>query len=335
MSPEQARGKESDFRTDLWAMCVVLYELVTGELPFDGDNWNAIMHAILGKDPRPITDFDVGDATLWTIIERGLSKDIGERWESAQLLGRALASWLVSVGVYEDITGRTLTKMWRVDDLDEVLSSRRPDPESDDPFARPSLSSIPDSSGGWTPYSSDKGLLRRTPLSGSTGPAAASHATDDDLRSSLITSASDRAPMPGAAPTGARRVQLVALGALAACIVAVAIWRLSGPDTTARGDEPPTPQAMTTAAPEPNATHPSKATATAPAAGPEEAKPEEVVAPAMSVSALPVIVAPPSWTAPAPPRPAAPAGPPPPPLASPPRPPPPPPPPALKPPSFD
>jgi len=115
LAPEQARGIETaDYRVDVWAFSVVLYELVTGEAPFNGGNYNALLRSIVEDEPKSTVDHAAGDAELWNILERGLRKDPAERWPSMQEYGRALAYWAFAQGVDEDICGTGLEAKWLV-----------------------------------------------------------------------------------------------------------------------------------------------------------------------------------------------------------------------------
>jgi eukaryotic-like serine/threonine-protein kinase len=108
MSPEQARGNEVDPRSDLWAICVVLYEAISGNLPFDGPNYNSILQAVLSTPVLTFAELGIDEPELWSIIARGLERDREQRWQSSEELAHALGAWLLNRGVLHDVTGVSL-----------------------------------------------------------------------------------------------------------------------------------------------------------------------------------------------------------------------------------
>jgi serine/threonine protein kinase len=109
MSPEQVRGDEVDYRSDIWSFCVVLYKAVTGATPFPGADPRGIMNAIVSATPAPLACVD--EDLAW-LIQWGLNKDPALRPVSMRELGRELAQWLLAQGVSEDACGSPVAAKW-------------------------------------------------------------------------------------------------------------------------------------------------------------------------------------------------------------------------------
>jgi eukaryotic-like serine/threonine-protein kinase len=92
MSPEQSQGGRGDARSDIYAWGVMMYELLTGKVPFEGDNWMAVMAGHLQGDPRPIRRVraDVPRA-LEAVVMHAMRRYPENRYQSADELLRDLA----------------------------------------------------------------------------------------------------------------------------------------------------------------------------------------------------------------------------------------------------
>ncbi|MFH1278832.1 MAG: protein kinase [Candidatus Eisenbacteria bacterium] len=91
MSPEQARGEEVDGRTDVWALGVVLYQMVAGRLPFRSDYEQALVYSILNEDPEPLEKHRSGaPPELGAVVRRCLEKNPEDRYGSVDELAADL-----------------------------------------------------------------------------------------------------------------------------------------------------------------------------------------------------------------------------------------------------
>jgi TolB-like protein/Tfp pilus assembly protein PilF len=112
MSPEQLKGGDVDQRSDIWALGVVLYEMITAETPFRGDYEPAMMYSILNEEPGSMTDLRTGvPMELECIVNLALAKIPEERYESARAFLVDLKS--LKKGLVSEISEGRLSKNQR------------------------------------------------------------------------------------------------------------------------------------------------------------------------------------------------------------------------------
>ena len=102
MSPEQARGEEVDARTDLWSLGVVLYEMLTGQLPFKAERGASLLYSIVHEQPQRLKTLrpDV-PPDLERIVQRALEKKPESRYSSAEEVLKDLRGYQESLRIAE------------------------------------------------------------------------------------------------------------------------------------------------------------------------------------------------------------------------------------------
>jgi serine/threonine-protein kinase len=122
MAPEQALGGEIDGRTDLYAMGVVFYRLLTAHLPFKADSGVAMVHKQIHDLPTPLRQFRADlPAVCQDILTRAMAKTPAERYQTAEEFRDALAA-LAGIGAADVTATRPISTQQLSPDLEKTLS---------------------------------------------------------------------------------------------------------------------------------------------------------------------------------------------------------------------
>jgi serine/threonine-protein kinase len=118
MSPEQARGKPVDARSDVFAAGIVLWELLAGKRLFEGDNEAHVLTQLLTERPARLADVDPSLAPYDALVARALSVEPADRYASALAMAEAIEATL-PVATREELA------RWVSEEAGEVLRRRR------------------------------------------------------------------------------------------------------------------------------------------------------------------------------------------------------------------
>jgi serine/threonine protein kinase len=170
MSPEQALGHEVDHRGDIYALGVILYELLAGRVPFDGDHYLAVLHQHLQAIPPAFSALDPPvriPASLERIVTKCLAKSPGDRFATMAELARELGPFreLGPLGELEEVAA-----LGAGDELEEITPSA---PRAFAPSgSREGVGSVPPPPGGSTAKRQPSALPRPREAGAPVGSAA-------------------------------------------------------------------------------------------------------------------------------------------------------------------
>jgi non-specific serine/threonine protein kinase len=109
-SPEQFRGRPVDARSDLFSMGAILFEMLTGHVPFPGESFGEIAHAVLHGSP-PALSGSPAIVAMGRIVHRALSREPEDRYPSAQAMAEELRATLLMDGIETKAHARALRRL--------------------------------------------------------------------------------------------------------------------------------------------------------------------------------------------------------------------------------
>ena len=211
MAPEQIQGQATDLRADVFSLGVVLYEMLTGEKPFKGENVTVVTHRIVYDDFTPPEDY-VGHlpAPFLALLGRALAKDPGERYPGIREMAEALRAAAAQVRTAESLNDTRVVFDPQLLDLPEPppLPGPRPAPSAGGGAAAPGRA-LWTSARGWARRGA--GALSR----GAAGAAAAAASAAGAGRRALRRVA----PSGSALPSIGRLVLVAAVTAATASML--------------------------------------------------------------------------------------------------------------------
>jgi eukaryotic-like serine/threonine-protein kinase len=122
MAPEQYEGRAADARSDIWAFGCVLYEMIAGQRPFDGETTASIIGAIVSSEPAPLPALAPGvSPAIERVIRGSLEKDPEARWQDIRDVRRALQAASGDAGVATPVPGSRRKVGWLAAALGALL----------------------------------------------------------------------------------------------------------------------------------------------------------------------------------------------------------------------
>ena len=133
LSPEQIRGEDLDGRSDIFSLGVVLYEILSGKRPFNGDTITTLVYQILHNDPPPVSELRAVPPRVEELLRGMMAKSLDERVATAGVVARELAA------VEAELSDETLSAPAGPLDATRVLPRRTTSSEA----AMPAVAGIP------------------------------------------------------------------------------------------------------------------------------------------------------------------------------------------------